>query len=72
MRAQRRQAAMRDHDIKLRWPFQLGLDLGSPIGEAGRLSVEVAAVMLLKHTLADQFAHVERDRAVVFDGALAF
>ena len=38
---------MRDHDTKLRWLFHRGLDLGFPIGEAGRLSVEVAAVMPL-------------------------
>jgi hypothetical protein len=39
--------SMRDHDTKLRWLFHRGLDLGFPIGEAGRLSVEVAAVMPL-------------------------
>jgi hypothetical protein len=26
----------------------------------------------IEHPMADQFAHVERDLAVVFDGALAF
>jgi membrane protein YqaA with SNARE-associated domain len=37
---------MRDHDTKLRWLFHRGLDLGFPIGEAGRLSVEVACLCL--------------------------
>jgi hypothetical protein len=36
----------RDHDTKLRGDFPSELDLGSPIGEAGGLSVEVDAVML--------------------------
>jgi hypothetical protein len=37
--------SIRDRDTKLRWSFHQGLDLGFPIGEAKRLSVEVAAVM---------------------------
>jgi hypothetical protein len=37
--------SIRDHDTKFRWSFTEGLDLGFAIGEAGRLSVEIAAVM---------------------------
>ena len=36
------------------------------------VEVKYRARRLLKHTLADQFAHVERDGAVVLDGAFAF
>ncbi len=36
------------------------------------VEVKYRAQRLLKHPLADQFAHVERDVAVVFDGAFAF
>jgi hypothetical protein len=32
-------------DTKLRWSFHQGLDLGFPIGEAGRSSVEVVAAV---------------------------
>jgi hypothetical protein len=36
------------------------------------IEAKCRAHRLVKHLPTDQFAHVERDRAVVFDGALAF
>jgi hypothetical protein len=37
-----------------------------------QVEVKCRAHWLIKHMLADQFAHIERDRPVVFNGALAF
>ena len=36
-----------------------------------KVEVKYRPLPMLKHTLADQFAHVERDVAVVFNGAFA-
>jgi len=37
-----------------------------------QVEVKYRAYPVVKHSLADQLAHVERNHAVVFDGAFAF